>query len=118
MTVINSATSTGMRRLLLAALIAVATTLGGSALGSSPSACAEPKTTGSQASYDECVSRGSNKRLCCSLANGDWTETKYYDANGNYLYSTWDCKGLAMQHRAPLTVRNPGVITGTFAPAP
>lgn len=134
MTAINSAVSTAIRRLLPAALIVAVTTLGSSTLVSPSTACAEPNSSGSGASYDECVARGSNKRLCCSLANGQWTETKYYDKDGKYVGSSFDCTGLAMQHMpttsspggvgqtftpAPLSpvVRNPHVITGTFAPA-
>jgi hypothetical protein len=117
MTNINSALSTGIRRFLPAALVAVAAMLGGGAFGSPQTAYAEPNTTGSQASYDECVARGSNKRLCCSLASGQWEETRYYDKDGNYLYSSYSCKGLAMQHPLPSTA-TPGTVIQTFEPAP
>ncbi|MFG1929761.1 hypothetical protein ACGFK1_03770 [Mycobacterium sp. NPDC048908] len=100
-------------RLLQAALIAAAAILGGSAVGHPAIGCAAP--AGSAASYDECVSRGSNERLCCSLAGGDWRETRYYDKNGKYLYSSWDCAGLALQQGRP--TMPPEVVTHTLEPA-
>lgn len=101
-------------KLVPAVLFAAAAILGGTAVGDPATACAESK--GSQKAYDECVARGSNKRLCCSQASGQWTETKYYDKDGNYLYSTWDCAGLAMQKLQPTSPR--GVATQTLEPAP
>ncbi|HYZ66320.1 MAG TPA: hypothetical protein VE666_00690 [Mycobacterium sp.] len=106
-------TAKGRHRLVAVALIAAVTALGGSTLATPSIASAEPK--GSAKSYDECVARGSNQRLCCSLAGGDWTETKHYDAQGHYLGSTYDCKNLAVQHRPP--TMSPGDITATFLPA-
>jgi hypothetical protein len=102
-------------RLVLAALVLGAAIVAGSAVVHPATACAAP--TGSRASYDECVGRGSNKRLCCSLAGGQWTETKYYDKDGKYLYSTWDCAGLALQQHVRPAMQ-PGIVTQTFEPAP
>ena len=102
-------------RLLQVGLLAAAAMLGGSAVGHPATACAAP--AGSGASYDECVDRGSNKRLCCSLAGGEWKETKYYAKDGKYLYSSWDCAGLAAQQQVRPTMQ-PGVATQTLEPTP
>jgi hypothetical protein len=66
-----------LRRLLPAALVAAATTLGGSAIGEPTVACAAPDNGREWdiGEYDACVAKGGHPMDCCVASDGDWIST-------------------------------------------
>jgi hypothetical protein len=101
-----------VRRLITAALLAAVATLGGSAGGDPATAYAKP-AGGSKGAYDECVARGTNKRLCCSLAGGQWI---YVITSAGITYQ---CTGLTQpQTQQPTLVVAPPPVVAEQNPAP
>jgi hypothetical protein len=134
-----------LRRLLPAALLAAAVTLGGSAVGDPTIACAEPNTGGGEwdiGKYDNCIAgqkwmEGNplykedvieGKRRCCVGSGGEWNAAqqkcqapaaKPADAQPPHPGVAPPPVG-ATQNPAPPPppFRNPGVVIETFTPAP
>jgi hypothetical protein len=134
MTLINSTAPVRWRRLLPVAFIAAAGALGGSALAEPAHACAAPREWDIGA-YDQCLNDGLGKgyneeewlnhqALCCWATGGDWNA-----AQGKCQAPPAEPAqrpGMAprpgviqtLEPAAPPVIRNPGVVTETFSPAP
>lgn len=129
----NSTAPVRWRRLLPVAFIAAAGALGGSAVADPAHACAAPREW-DIGSYDQCLADGigkgyddeewlNHKALCCWASGGDWNAVQ------------GDCQAPPAEPAqrpavapgvithtfepvAPPVVRNPGVVTQPFSPAP
>lgn len=121
------------RRLVPAALIVAAGALGGSAIAEPASACAAPREWDIGA-YDQCLADGigkgydedealNHKALCCWASGGDWNiaEGKCQAPPAEPAQGRAVPPAVATQTLEPApppVVRNPGVVTETFTPAP
>ena len=109
--------------------LAATALMAGLAIGAGAVANAVPNTgEWDIGAYDECVARGTNKRLCCSQSGGVWTNASDNPPNTCVAPSA-QTQGtsppvagpppvVATQPPPPPPVRNPGVVTETFTPAP
>lgn len=133
MALTNSSAPVRWRRLMPVAFIVAAGALGGSALAEPAHACAAPREWDIGA-YDQCLNDGLGKgyneeeqlnhqALCCWATGGDWNA-----AQGTCQAPPAEptqrpaiAPGVITQTLEPVTppvIRNPGVVTGTFSPAP
>lgn len=116
-----------LHRLLPAALLAVAATLGGSAIGDPATACGKPSKNFDRAAYERCASRMDEYyfegaatdaeyvgglKSCCKIYGGDWGPTNGID----------HCRTPKEMQSPPEVVGRPGVTppqdAATQAPPP
>jgi hypothetical protein len=115
------------------AFIVAAGALGGSALAEPAHACAAPREWDIGA-YDQCLNDGLGKgyneeeqlnhlALCCWASGGDWNAAlgKCQAPPAEPTQRPAIAPGViaqTLEPAAPPVIRNPGVVTGTFSPAP
>ena len=133
MAITNSSAPVRWRRLMPVAFIVAAGALGGSALAEPAHACAAPREWDIGA-YDQCLNDGLGKgyneeeqlnhqALCCWATGGDWNAAlgKCQGPPAEPAQRPAIAPGVitqTLEPAAPPVIRNPGVVTGTFSPAP
>ena len=133
MALTNTSAPVRWRRLMPVAFIVAAGALGGSALAEPAHACAAPREWDIGA-YDQCLTDGLGKgyneeerlnheALCCWATGGDWNaaQGKCQAPPAEPAQRPAVAPGVitqTLEPAAPPVIRNPGVVTGTFSPAP
>jgi hypothetical protein len=133
MALTNSSAPVRWRRLMPVAFIVAAGALGGSALAEPAHACAAPREWDIGA-YDQCLNDGLGKgyneeeqlnhqALCCWATGGDWNAAlgKCQAPPAEPAQRPAIAPGVitqTLEPAAPPVIRNPGVATGIFSPAP
>jgi hypothetical protein len=133
MALTNSSAPVRWRRLMPVAFIVAAGALGGSALAEPAHACAAPREWDIGA-YDQCLNDGLGKgyneeeqlnhqALCCWATGGDWNAAlgKCQAPPAEPAQRPAIAPGVitqTLEPAAPPVIRNPGVVTGIFSPAP
>jgi hypothetical protein len=133
MALTNSSVPLRWRRLMPVAFIVAAGALGGSALAEPAHACAAPREW-DIGTYDQCLNDGlgqgytdeewlNHQALCCWATGGDWNaaQGKCQAPPAESAQRPHIAPGVitqTLEPTAPPVIRNPGVLTEAFSPAP